>query len=443
MNHFIPIIIGLGLLFLTGCTTSTTESKPSSVAQLKAFSFARNDSMPGLAQAIFTIEERLDTGLVWNKDSMLYGTQLDSVVPRFVYAATPGSAYLTLSDSTYELKGGYDTFDFTKTPIFLTIRSADGSNTKVYEIQPTVHQVDPDLYTWTQLTARIYPEDESEQCVLLLNNEFVMLTSNGFELKAWTSTEGEQWTDLGPLSGLHSGARIRQVISDGTQLYYGEGNNIYTSNDATHWTAMHSAYTIHTMLLYWNKNVWALVENNGYELAIWDGTQMQLTGLRPNSDFPISNFATVNFHSASQRERALIIGGYAQNGKALNTRWNLEYSPYSTTGNAYRMEEFSIDRPTFTSLTGVSVIWYNNQLLMFGGVNQDMNYMGRNILISQDEGLNWTPADTTKNQLPAAYGERQKQNAIVRNNYIYLFGGQDKNTTYSDVYRGKLNSIDW
>ena len=170
---------------------------------------------------------------------------------------------------------------------------------------------------------------------------------------------------------------------------------------------------------------------------------MQLTGLRPNSDFPISNFATVNFHSASQRERALIIGGYAQNGKALNTRWNLEYSPYSTTGNAYRMEEFSIDRPTFTSLTGVSVIWYNNQLLMFGGVNQDMNYMGRNILISQDEGLNWTHADTTKNQLPAAYGERQKQNAIVRNNNIYLFGGQDKNTTYSDVYRGKLNSIDW
>ena len=157
MNHFIPIIIGLGLLFLTGCTTSTTESKPSSVEQLKAFSFARNDSMPGLAQAIFTIEERLDTGLVWNKDSMLYGTQLDSVVPRFVYAATPGAAYLTLSDSLYQLKGGYDTFDFTKTPIFLTVRSADGSNTKVYEIQPTVHQVDPDLYTWTQLTASIYP----------------------------------------------------------------------------------------------------------------------------------------------------------------------------------------------------------------------------------------------------------------------------------------------
>jgi hypothetical protein len=47
--------------------------------------------MPGLAQAVFTVEERLDTGLVWNKDSMLYGTDLHRVVPRFVFAATPSA----------------------------------------------------------------------------------------------------------------------------------------------------------------------------------------------------------------------------------------------------------------------------------------------------------------------------------------------------------------
>ena len=184
------------------------------------------------------------------------------------------------------------------------------------------------------------------------------------------------------------------------------------------------------------------MENDGYELATYDGT-MHLTGLKPNNQFPISDFAAVCFHSASQRERAMIIGGFAQNGEALNTRWNLEYTPYTSLNNGYRMEEFSIDRPRFTSLTGISVIWYNNQLMMFGGVDANRNYFGRNILISNDEGLNWTPADSTKNQLPLEYGERQKQNAIVRDNNIYLFGGQDRYTTYSDVYRGRLNSIDW
>jgi hypothetical protein len=113
------------------------------------------------------------------------------------------------------------------------------------------------------------------------------------------------------------------------------------------------------------------------------------------------------------------------------------------TNAQYRLEEFSIDRPQFTSLTGISVIWYNDQLMLFGGVDDKMNYFGRDILLSVDEGLNWTLADTAKNQLPQVYQARQKQNAIVRDNKIYLFGGQDAIRTYSDVYTGKLNSIDW
>ena len=107
------------------------------------------------------------------------------------------------------------------------------------------------------------------------------------------------------------------------------------------------------------------------------------------------------------------------------------------------MQEFSIDGTSFTPLTGISVIYYNHQLQLFGGVNDQMTYFGRDILLSNDEGLTWTKADTAKNQLPEVYQARQKQTAIVRDNYIYLFGGQDAETTYSDVYRGRLNSIDW
>ena len=139
----------------------------------------------------------------------------------------------------------------------------------------------------------------------------------------------------------------------------------------------------------------------------------------------------------------MIIGGFAENGKSLNTRWHLEYSEHPTPEGQYRMEEFSIARPDFTSLTGISVIDYNDQLLLFGGVDDKMQYFGRDILISTDEGLNWTTADTTKNRLPEVYQARQKQTAIVRNNNIFLFGGQDATTTYSDVYKGRLNSIDW
>ena len=442
MRKFFYIILLIVPFIWAGCESKTTTTT-SSVAQLTAFSFAKNDSMPGLSAAVFTVEERIDTGLVWNKDSILYGTRLDSVVPRFVFAATPGSAYLTFPDTLVYLTG-YDTLDFTKRPIYLTIHSADNENMKVYEIQAMVHQVDPDLFSWTCLTDAIYPADDSEQRVVELGSDFVMISSNGFAIQAYRSADGVTWTSGSTLTGLPTGTHVRQIISDGTTLYYGQGHQIYTSTDAIHWTGHDVTYPVHTMVLYWNQLVWALVDNgSGYELATYADGALTLSGLQPTEDFPVSDFATVCFHSASMRERTMIIGGFAANGKSLNTRWNIEYSTHPVPNGSYRMEEFSIDRPSFTSMTGISVIEYNDQLMLFGGVDEKMNYFGREILVSIDEGLNWDMTDTTKNQLPEVYQARQKRTAIVRDNNIYLFGGQDRHNTYSDVYKGRLNSIDW
>lgn len=443
MRKFLYIFIGLALVFFTSCEGSGTSTTPSSVAKLNAFSFAKVDSMPGLAAAVFTVEERLDTGLVWNKDSILYGTRIDSVVPRFVFAATPGAAWLTFPDTLVRLTG-YDTLDFTKRPVYLSIRSQDNSTVKTYEIRASVHQVDPDLYTWEQLTPAIYAADDSEQKVVLLNNEFVMIVSNGFELSAHRSADGVTWTHIDAVNGLPAGTRVRQIISDGTTLYYGHGNNIYTSTDIQNWTAHAVPEEVVTMLVYWNGQVWLLTgPEDQYELAFYSDGSVTKSGLQPAGEFPVSDFAAVTFLSASDRRRAMIIGGFAENGHALNTRWNLEYSPHIHENGGYRMEDFSIGRPAFKSLTGISVIDYDEQLLLFGGVDDQMTYLGRDILFSEDEGLTWKKADSTKNRLPDAYQARQKQNAVVRDNNIYLFGGQDGAKTYSDVYKGRLNSIDW
>ena len=307
-----------------------------------------------------------------------------------------------------------------------------------------MHQVDPDLYTWVQLTDHIYSADDSEQRVVELGDLFVMVKSNGFEFFAYTSPDGADWTDVGLITTLPAGTKVRQIISDGTTLYYGQGKHIYTSTDAVNWTEHAVQDSVVTMLLYWNELVWASVaDGEEYELATFEDGVLTRTGLIPDGEFPVSDFAAVTFQSASYRDRAMIIGGFAENGKSLNTRWNLEYSRHTPENNGYRLREFSINRPTFTSLTGISVIEYNDQLLLFGGVDDKMNYFGRDILISEDEGLTWNLADTTKNQLPDVYQARQKQSALVRDNNIYLFGGQDGHATYSDVYKGRLNSIDW
>lgn len=444
MRKFFYIILNIFIVLLCGCENSASTSAPSSVAKLSAFSFAAVDSMPGLAKAVFTVDERLDTGLVWNKDSMLYGTSLTHVVPKFVFAATPGSAFLKLADTTCTLTG-YDTLDFTQTPIYLTIRSADRSNTKTYEIRPTVHQVDPDLYTWNCLNSGIYPADDSEQRVVEKEDDFIMITSNGFALHVFGSPDGSSWTDLGSPAGLPSGTHVRQIISDGNTLYYGQENAVYTSTDAVTWTAHPVDCTIRTMLLYWNKQVWALVDKGDtYELVTYADGKVHPTGLVPAGEFPVSDFGSVTFIGTGGRQRAMLIGGFAENGEALRTRWSIEYAHYrnDSTG-AYRMEEFSIDRPQFNGLTGTAVVAYNKQLLLFGGVDANRNYIGNDVLVSADEGLTWTKADSAEYNLPEVCRKRQKQTAIVRDNNIYLFGGQNSDRTFCDVFKGRLASIDW
>lgn len=442
-RYLLPILLLLPLL-IVGCKSSTSSTTLSSVAQLSTFAFASNDSFPGLAAATFKIEERLDTGYVYNPDSILYGTPLDSVVPVFTFAATPGSVLLQTADTTIVLSGK-DTINFNRTPIYLTVKSSDGTTTKVYEINATVHQVDPDLFTWECLTEQAFTPDNSAMQVLLLRDQFVCMKDNGFHLSFYRSADGVTWTEAGTPSGLPASCNVRGIVSDDEQLYYADTTGLYTSADGLQWThETYSDFTLRTMLLSWNGAVWALAYTNGEPvLAKTEDGVMRLTPLRITSPFPVSDFAAVVFESAAFRARAMIIGGFAEDGTSLNTRWNLEYSVSDTTNGGYRLLDFSIDRPQFAGLTGISVVWYNHSLYMFGGVDTTMQYRGRDIFVSTDEGLSWATADTSKCALPDTYTPRQRLSSLVYDDNIYLFGGETQDASYSDVYRGRLNSIDW
>ena len=159
----------------------------------------------------------------------------------------------------------------------------------------------------------------------------------------------------------------------------------------------------------------------------------------PNT-FPIGEFAALSFESSSERPRAMIVGGRTADGKVVNDRWNLEY----TSNSGYRLKNFSISQPTFESLTGISIIQYDNHLMMFGGINNNLTWRS-DILYSDDEGMNWYVPDTANNQLPSSYtAERYNQTVLVDSlDNIYIIGGQSYTQSFSDVYRGFLNSAKW
>lgn len=446
MKHIFAYILTIFVLLgLWSCSESSTTVQTSNIAKLTNFYVTGHDSLPGLKEAQFTIEEGVDTGLVKCVDSIRYGTPLTRVYPRFVCETTPGSITLQLGDTSVIIGGG-DTLDFTRTPIYVTIVSSDLTTRKTYKIELYAHQVDPDLYKWETLNEKMYPVEDEEQQVVMLGEQFWLFCNNGFANRLYSSADAATWKEE-TLTGLPDVCRVKSIISNKSKLYYVEKDGLYTSENGCDWTKTDSGekdYSLVTMLMTFNDTVWLVLQDTTTEALVLGqiaADTVRRTEVELDDNFPISGFATVEFESMSERKRAAVIGGYARNGACINSRWNIEYAP--TIKGLYRLVNYSIEQPEFKTLTGVSVIWYKHQLMMFGGVDKDMVFRGDQVLISKDEGYTWTAADTTKCQLPEIYKARQKQSVLVKDNNIYVIGGQNQQETFADSYRGRLNSIDW
>lgn len=449
MRYFISTLILLSVI-LVGCKKEETTTT-SSEARVESFAFYKDTINPGLTEATYKIEHSGDTGLIYNRDSLRYGTCLDSVVPYVTYKATPGTAVFILPDTTI-ISTGSDTMNFAQDPIYLHVTSSNLKNEQWYRIRLTVHQVDPDLYVWQQLTEQIFAPQSCETKAFWIDGKLTLFVNNGFSTTIYTSADGAKWSKIGTPLGLPTPCYVREMMEHNGVLYYIDGDMLYQSDDQINWTATDyssAEFSPQTMLMNFAGKAWCIVANrhdNQLYLAtvvdtlIQPFTEMQglVDGALP-AQFPVSDFAALTFQSSSERPRAMVVGGRAENGDAVNTRWNFEYAANA----GYRLKDFTIEQPQFNSLTGISIIQYADYLMMFGGIDNDLTWRS-DMLLSDDEGMHWYKADTAHNQLPETYQSRQKQSVVVdEQNNIYIIGGQSSTETFSDVYRGYLNSINW
>ena len=451
MRYFWSILL-LFTAVLVGCKKESA-AETSSDARVNTFTFYTDTLNPGLTEITYKIDHSGDTGRIYSADSLRFGTRLDSVVPYVTYKATPGSATFYLPDTTIE-STGVDTMNFNQSPIYLKVISSDLSNEQWYKISIYVHQADPELYTWEQLTESIF---EPQNCVtkaFLTKDGFALFVNNGLATTLYQSKEGKTWTQTASqISSLPVPCYVRDIVQHHDTLYYIDGGSLYYSTDLITWIkkdySSSSAVPV-TMLLSYNNQPWCVIQESTSQQLMLATIQIDsicpLTNIAGTTNgylpatFPISEFAALSFESSSERPRAMVVGGRDYNGNIVNSRWNLEYAPNS----GYRLKDFSISQPTFESLTGVSIIQYDGKLLMFGGINNDLS-LRSDILYSIDEGMNWLLPDTTKNQLPSMYDpKRYNQTVLVDDSSnIFIIGGQSNKQSFSDVYRGFLNSAKW
>lgn len=450
MRYILPILLFL-LVAFTGCDEESTTIETSSETRVNTFTFYKDTANLGLTEASYKIEHLSDTGLIYCTDSLRFGTRLDSVVPYVTYKATPASATYFLPDTSV-VSTGSDTLDFSKGPIYLLVKSSDLEHKRWYRINVFVHQADPDLYVWKKTTDQIFAPQNCEMKAFFDGSMLQLFVNNGFGTQLYQSADGALWQEAVAPAGLPTPCYVRDILQHGDTLYYIHNDQLYVSTDYLQWTSLDfsdRAYSLVNMLVVFDDLAWCIVQDKttkhlhlatiqSNDIVLMNSIYGLTNGILPDN-FPVSDFAALPFQSSSERPRAMIVGGRTIDGTAVNTRWNLEYELSA----GYRIIDFSIEQPSFKSLTGMSIIQYDGRLLMFGGIDNDIEWRS-DLLYSDDEGMNWYVPDTAVNQLPATYASRQYPSVVTDDKQnIYIIGGQSRAATYSDVYRGYLNQLKW
>jgi len=452
----------LGLLSLMACEPKESTGTLSAVAQITAFSFTANDNYPGLGEAVFVVEQYGDTGLIRMRenDSIRYGTSLDSVVPSISYYTTPSSVTFYLGDSAVALTG-YDTLNLNKKPILIRVVAQNTDYEKWYKLNFEVHTMDGDLFKWDTVSTSINGAcTHGTQKALMRRNRFYYYQNDGFGVKLFTSDDtGEHWIPQTELSGLPSNCDVRQIIEGDLNFFYGKGHDFYYSADGIKWDLLTTELNIVALYMCMKVNnildpgdsirLWMAAQDNVglrfYTASSKNLTPQVATGLGLSGDtlpisFPIEEYTTIPFQSSSLHEHALIAGGYDRNHKMTAARWNLEYNYIS---NTYHMTNLGKDNSTLAPFAGSSASYYGEYIYLFGGIREDRSFLN-NTFSSVDEGTHWVEvSDSVNSKRPKDLKGRYHTNTFVHDLNLYIIGGEDNSTTYSDVYRGRMNSIAW
>ena len=169
------LILTLSVSILSSCLWDDDEKDLSDNPDFVSLKFGANDSIPGLENAVFTLEEDVDfsDSIIVNLDSLPYMTRIDSVVPSFTFRSN-ARAYLIMIDSLgVELDPiqltGKDTVDFSRVKALINY-AENNIASRTYPIKVNVHQVEPEMYLWYKKVNQIYSHSGSTQNALFFNN---------------------------------------------------------------------------------------------------------------------------------------------------------------------------------------------------------------------------------------------------------------------------------
>ena len=445
LRNCIYIFLGVFVFAFPSCLGSDDETDIiySSDAQILAFQLV-HDSIPGLSKVLYTIDQQ--SANIYNIDSLAYGLEMPE---KAVFnCTTAGYALFLLNeageDSTQIASGD----SIVITPFinnhskYFRVYAHNLKTTKDYTLNLRVHMVDPDSIPYTEYA--VLPAEYTTQKTLLVNDAFYCFAQTGIVTEIYSSTDALNWHKITPEDTPDN------IIVNNISLYGGVICAVTTSGElyalkSGIWheisleSGLTSVKTILGELPYipaFSDHVLSLICQSEGELIFvqTDLESVWMKGAVVPDQFPIKDFASASWIKG-YNSILMIVGGYVESTSSFSG------DIWRTMGDGISWEKIS---PKMEQGGGLiiptdapNVFRYDDRLFMMNG--RTGSVYENEVYVSRDEGFTWQNM-SEKYSFPEAYKGRAYSSVCVdRDNYIYVFGGENSSDVLTDIWRGRLN----
>lgn len=393
------------------------------IVAVKEFKINRNDKvLAKLDSVLFAID--LNTGVIFNSDSLPKGTDVSKLVPSITFANTMTKAEISYMNEDSEkvtidyLTHPEDSIDF-RHPVTLDVTAQNGVATFSYQIKVNVHNQEPDTITWDRMAISglpsrfdnpvnqktVYHQDVAYCLIEEYNGNYTLSKCDELNEGHWE--KGNIKFAFEPeLESFTASPDNFWILDNKGELFY--------SADAENWI---STNVIWIKIIGGYENALFGVRDNGVGLV---HTQYPMTSdfeeTALEEGFPVADCTELKVIESewAQRPFAILAGGITEDNMVSSAVWAYDGSRWGIINKsslpALRnpgMVRYVVYRDTPVPFTQRRFdVW-----LLMGGTDEE-GILNRGVYISYDNGVNWQTASTGL-QLPASFPSLESMDLIV------------------------------
>lgn len=386
------------------------------------------------------------SGEIYNTDSLPSGTDLTKLLCS-CSSKNSGLVYIeNLAGDSLKYFSTTDSTDFSALRYF-RVYATDGSGYRRYTVKVNKHNEEANTFAWNAVATNDNFKTATGIKAIDLNGSPLVFCSDGSTTTVYSSTADDGVTWDAVYSSLGSEA-YNNVASTGDVVYVLDNGTLKKTTDGTNFTEISTTNTPSRLLGASMTQMFGLSADSTLMVSPDGGQTWQADGVDSGKDFlPTSDITLCAkaYGGVDNADYVVMAGNRSLTVDSASRNavvWTkiVERDDNSETNSWNYIETDSVQQYALPRLADLNVFAYGESLIAYGGAGMGKcaNTAYSAFYESRDGGITWKHNATY--DLPSTFDTTTTATSAVvdSNNRIWIVCGGS-----GQVWRGKLNSIDW